>query len=196
MRASTVFCTLTLIFLFVGSAQAENCISFIKPESVKVAWTGYKTSAKKAVKGELPAVEILTPKAKTDAELLSNVAFMIDPAKVTSGDAGRDANLRNSFFKFLKNPYIKGYVESADKTSAKIMLSMNGVSKLVPFKVKSDGKKYSAEGEIDVMDFAMQKSVEEFNKVCKDLHKGADGVSKTWSTVSLNISAELSQSCN
>jgi polyisoprenoid-binding protein YceI len=189
---------LILFFYLLISADAvhaKTCTANLNPKSVKVGWTAYKFSEKKAVHGELKKVEVLAPKDRATEDLLANISFIVDPSSVDSGDKGRDETLKNFFFKFMKSPLIKGYIESATADSAIVMLNFNGVSKPVSFKLKKDGKKYQAEGEINLLDFAMQKSIEELHNACKDLHKGADGISKTWSTVGLSISAEINEVC-
>ena len=72
---------------------------------------------------------------------------------------------------------------------------MNGKSKVVPFRMKIEGTKYLGETDIDIMDFKMKKSLDALNKVCYDLHKGPDGKSKTWSQVSLALSADVIETC-
>jgi hypothetical protein len=47
-------------------------------------------------------------------------------------------------------------------------------------------KKFTVEGVINLEDFGAQAAVESINKACFDLHKGADGVSKTWSEVAIS----------
>lgn len=188
---------ISLVLLLQSSLSlAETCHREIKPDSPVVEWTAYKFTEKKAVKGQLKDLHYKTSmKAKTPVDLLTRLTFSIDPMKVDSGDVARDLNLRERFFKLLKTPLITGVIKSATKDSAIVTLKMNGQSKDVPFKLVIDEKSVVAEGEIDVLDFAMQKSMEELHKACEGLHKGADGVSKTWSTVGLKISAEHLEVC-
>ena len=40
-------------------------------------------------------------------------------------------------------------------------------------------------------DFNGSKAMESLNKVCFDLHKGPDGISKTWSEVEINVATYL-----
>jgi polyisoprenoid-binding protein YceI len=208
--------------LFSSSSFAETCTVKING-APHVEWTAFKFTEKKGVKGQFKNVEFTAPEVSSVEELLSHISFVIDPAKVDSGDKGRDENLRTSFFKLMKGSgTIRGHVVSYDKekSSLKVQLHMNGVTKVVPFQLKqealssvtkiskkengSDKKKsksktktltYVAQGEIDILDFRMQKSLDALNKVCLDLHKGADGVSKTWSQVELTVSGQALESC-
>jgi hypothetical protein len=212
--------TLVLLLSSIFSSQAiatETCAMTIKSGSPKVEWTAYKFTEKKAVKGEIKNAEFSAPEVATVDELISHLSFVINPMKVESGDPARDSNLRDFFFKLLKGTgTIRGHVISSDKKTLQVQIYMNGVTKVVPFKInqedissvikktkknkktvqsKEKSYRYVAEGEIDILDFRMQKSLESLNKVCQDLHKGADGVSKTWSQVDITVSGEISESC-
>ena len=51
-------------------------------------------------------------------------------------------------------------------------------------------------GEIDLVDFKAEEAVASLNKICEALHTGADGISKTWSTVELAIETTLKKECH
>jgi len=46
------------------------------------------------------------------------------------------------------------------------------------------------------LDWSGGDAIAALNSVCEDLHKGADGESKLWSVVELNIEASLDKNCN
>jgi len=54
----------------------------------------------------------------------------------------------------------------------------------------------SLSGTIDLNSWNAQSSVDSLNVICHDLHIGADGVSKLWSEVDLEIATILSKDCN
>jgi hypothetical protein len=77
-----------------------------------------------------------------------------------------------------------------------LALNLNGQTKDVTmhYDVKND-QDYTATGSIDLMDFKAGEAVSSLNKKCFDLHKGADGVSKTWSEVAINLKGTIKRSC-
>jgi polyisoprenoid-binding protein YceI len=188
--------TLLSFFFFIQAQDATTCSYQYKPDSLKIEWTAYKFTEKKGVKGSFPAFKLNAPETAASAkELFEKTSVEIDPFGLDSGDPGRDENLKKSFFKKMVGSKIKGTVVAFDPAISKIKIEMNGKSKVVPFRMKIEGGKYLGETDIDILDFKMQKSLESINKACYDLHKGPDGKSKTWSQVSLALSAEVIENC-
>ena len=64
---------------------------------------------------------------------------------------------------------------------------MNGITKDVELTLKTAGAKTALSGVLNLDNWDGQTAIESLNKVCFDVHKGADGVSKTWSDVKLDI---------
>lgn len=188
-----------IVFLFASSAQQPTtapCTYSYKPDSLLIEWTAYKFTEKKGVKASFPVFNLKAPtSAPTVKDLFEQTSIEIDPQGLESGDAGRNTNLKTAFFKKMIGSKIKGSIVAFDPAISKIKIEMNGQAKVVPFRMKIEGAKYLAETDIDVLDFKMKKSLESLNKVCYDLHKGPDGKSKTWSQVSLAISAEVLEAC-
>ena len=50
-------------------------------------------------------------------------------------------------------------------------------------------------GQIDVFDWNASEALDALNEVCHALHKGPDGVSKTWSEVHLFVSSVVKEAC-
>ena len=187
-----------LLSSLLVSAQAPNngCTYSYKPDSLKIEWTAYKFTEKKGVLASFPVFTLDAPASANSAqELFEKTSIEIDPQGLESGDPGRNENLKKYFFKKMIGPKIKGQIVSFSPAISKVKIDMNGVSKVVPFRMKIEGTKYVAETDIDIMDFKMKKSLEAINKVCYELHKGADGKSKTWSAVSLALSTEVIENC-
>ena len=77
-----------------------------------------------------------------------------------------------------------------NKYSAKI--TMNGVTAELPLEVTiTDERRLSMKGTMDLKDWNALGALEALNKVCFDLHKGADGVSKTWEDVAIEVNTYL-----
>ena len=66
-------------------------------------------------------------------------------------------------------------------------IKMNGITEKVPFLYTIEAKTFSMNATMDITKWNAVEALNSLNIACKDLHKGADGVSKTWSEVALNI---------
>jgi hypothetical protein len=66
---------------------------------------------------------------------------------------------------------------------------MNGITQKVPFTYTIIGKSFNMKATMNVTNWNASDALSSLNKVCIDLHRGADGVSKTWSEVGLNITS-------
>lgn len=161
-------------------------------DSTKVAWTAYKTTEKVPVKGDFTKFHFdKMGEGSTVAEVLNNARFNIDAFSLLTGDKERDATIRNNFFRMM-NPAgsISGeFLHEGDNWFAN--LEMNGVTFKVPLEMKIDGKRADVSAVIDLNDFGVGRALEALNKACGDLHKGADGVSKTWEDVAVTGSVQF-----
>lgn len=171
------------------------CYSY-KPGSVKVEWTAYKFTEKTGVKGTFKTVttSVKAP-PQSETELLLGTSFEIDALSVNTDNPARDITLSEHFFKLMTSPKITGFIKGVKDGTAMVELKMNGVTKIVKFKYEKKDGKFIATGSLDVLEFAMEPSMKKINESCYELHKGADGVSKTWSTVDLTITAEPVFTC-
>ena len=84
---------------------------------------------------------------------------------------------------------LSGKLMITDDTTGVAEIKMNGITEKVPFTYTIVDKKFSMNATMDINKWNAVAALESLNKVCYDLHKGADGVSKTWSDVALNISS-------
>ena len=73
---------------------------------------------------------------------------------------------------------------------------MNKIFKNVVLKIEQKDNEYLLTGAINVLDWKAEKGLKGINDACKDLHKGADGISKTWADVNLYISTILKEKCD
>lgn len=194
----------TIFFLLVGistnTLAAENCTYSLKPETVKLQWTGYKFTSKTGVSGSFDIIDYNEPKgSKSLDELFTNIKFRVDTASINSDNPIRDKKLALYVFGSIRNPgQITGSVESFALKEAKATasLTINGVTKKVPFKIENKGNNYTFTGSIDFWDFAMARSHKAVSEACKALHTGEDGKAKTWSEVGLSIAAGILKTCS
>src|SRR5690606_20567255 len=130
-------------------------------------------------------------KAASLKELIESIEFRVDVSSVNSKDKGRDATLSTKFFAMMKDKnVIKGEVKSfaLDKKSSTAALTMNGVTKEVPFSVTAQDTTLTWTSNIDLTDqFQMAKAVASLAEACKALHIGKDGKSVTWDEVGLTV---------
>jgi hypothetical protein len=163
----------------------SNTFSVIGETSV-VKWTAYKTTDKIAVKGKFNDINVTNSKqAKTIEEALNGILFSIPVSSIFSNETTRDNKLKEFFFGAMKNTeFISGTFDVNEKGSfANIIL--NGVSKTIPIELNIDGQTVKFKNTLNLNDWNLADAVASLNKVCLDLHKGADGISKTWDEVEI-----------
>ena len=69
---------------------------------------------------------------------------------------------------------------------------MNGVTADLPLEVSiTDERRVNMKGTMQLKDWDALGALESLNKVCFDLHKGADGISKTWEDVAIEVNTYL-----
>ena len=82
-----------------------------------------------------------------------------------------------------------GYVGTANA----VLLSQQ--NEVICYDLNSDrinlinDKKFSMATKMDVLNWNAKSSLDSLNLICKELHKGLDGISKTWSEVAINITS-------
>jgi len=166
----------------------------VEPKTVTIKWTGYKTTAKIPVTGEFKIVEVSNIKeAPTAVEALNGTKFSIPVSSIFSGDPDRDGKLKQLFFGVMNATLsITGTVNLEEDGAGNINLSMNGVSKEIPIKYTVEDQMIKLNGTLDIVDdFSAQAAMESINTACLELHKGPDGISKTWTEVAISASAYL-----
>jgi hypothetical protein len=84
---------------------------------------------------------------------------------------------------------LSGKLMLNDDTNGTAKITMNGETKDVPFTYTIVDKTFSMKATMDINNWNAGAALASLNKVCEVLHTGADGVSKTWSEVALNITS-------
>ena len=64
---------------------------------------------------------------------------------------------------------------------------MNGLTKELPFFYEVQGDKINMNAIMNIDQWEGQTALKALNEVCLEQHKAADGISKTWNEVTLNI---------
>lgn len=157
----------------------------------QINWTAYKTTEKKPVNGQFEKVNItLGGEGNTAKEAINNTEFSIPVSSVFTKDTSRDFKIKKFFFGIMdKTELLSGKLILENDSLGYANLTMNGVTNKLPFKYTVNGKVFSLSGNMKITDWKANKALVSLNEACKDLHKGADGVSKTWDDVAINITS-------
>lgn len=178
------------------NAETENSVeNTLKADdsSATVNWIAYKTTEKVAVKGEVKSVEISNfSEGSTPEEVLDQAEFKIDLMDFSTGDAGRDATLTESFFSKLINPeQVTGQIYQ-ENNNWFVKLKFNDVTvKKLPAEVSFDGNTAHLKTTIELKEFKALDALAALHEACFDLHKGADGESKTWDVVDVEATVNF-----
>jgi polyisoprenoid-binding protein YceI len=198
---------LATAFLAFAQARADEvCHWEVDQNSVQIDWTAFKTNQKVPVNGSFTEVTFFgdLDHGKSLPELLGDLEAEISinsSQKIHTGNPGRDQTLFQKFFKFFsKKALLKGAVKKVKGTASAgtfyLDLEMNQKMLAVPMKyTRNDEGVFVASGQIDLTDFGLDGPLKKLNKACEALHRGADGVSKTWSTVEIKLQANILEKC-
>lgn len=164
-----------------------------------IGFGGFKTTEKKEVKGVFNDFTIdSTVIADTPEEIFANAVFSVTVRSIETKDKGRNRRIRDEYFgNMASTRSITGKVISFDKDSSKVNveLTLNEITNPVALDYTVSGDSINLSGNIDILDFDGSGALKALNEVCEVLHKGSDGVSKTWSDVNLYISSVITEAC-
>jgi len=127
---------------------------------------------------------------------------------VNSGNPVRDGNLKSGFFALLSETgKVQGVFKSIQQKtpdSGDLVLALTTTRKgkaetfEIPLTFQVVGKEgeriFQAQGTLDLLKIGASSAVESISAICRELHKGKDGVSKTWSEVGFQISVPVNSS--
>lgn len=157
----------------------------------QINWTAFKTTDKVPVKGQFQKVTITAGgEGETAKDAINNAEFSVPVSSIFTFDTSRDFKIKKFFF---------GVMDSTELLSGKLVLendsigytdlTMNGVTKKLPFNYSLDEKTFTMNASMKISDWQAEKALDSLNLACKDLHKGADGISKTWDDVAIQITS-------
>lgn len=163
----------------------------VDAENSSVQWTGYKTTDKVAVNGTFKEISILNMNSgSTAATSLEGLEFEIPVSSIYSKDTIRDGKLKRLFFGVMDNTLnLKGKFSVKDASNGSIAISMNGLTKELPFTYDMSKDTILINATMDLNIWETQNALASIHQACLELHTGADGVSKTWDEV--GISAKI-----
>jgi len=199
MKKSIFISLLFLVAITIVSCKNDKKIEkekptnskryLIEPNNSKINWIAYKTTAKVPVKGEFTQFSIENSKKGTTViEALEGVQFKIPVSSLSTKDTIRDGKLKKSFFgSMINTSEITGTIHIDNDTSGKVAITMNGLSQDLPITYSIEGQMVTIEAVMNLDNWKAQAAIEALNVVCKDLHTGADGISKTWNDVKIEV---------
>ena len=161
----------------------------IMADSTIIGWTAYKTTAKVPVKGQFS--ELTIENVKKDSTMLgalNGLKFKIPVKSLFTNDTIRDGKLKKFFFGAMENTTsIKGLLHLNNENTSMVELTMNGITRELPIAYIMTDNKVTIVGNMELDNWQAKAALEALNVVCKDLHTGDDGISKTWSDVKIEV---------
>ncbi len=167
----------------------------IANENITLSWTAYKTTEKVSVKGTFKEIEIENiTKGINPVEVINDVKFSIPVNSIYSKDSIRDFKLRESLFGTMKNTSkIKGTISIDNNGKGEATISLNGLDKTIPILYEVHGENIKINAKIDLNNWQAQAAIAALNEVCSEKHKAADGISKTWSEVDIEVNIKTTK---
>ena len=175
------------------ASEQKNGYSLTE-ENTTINWTAFKTTKKVPVKGTFYQVSLENNNpAESKLEALNNVRFKIPVSSVFSNDSIRDGKLKKFFFGVMENTsLISGKVHYKGENKGQVALTMNGVTENLPVVFIENENEVRIKSTLILNNWNAQKSIHALNLVCKELHTGEDGITKTWNEVEIEVIASFS----
>ena len=176
----------------------ENCVYTYTEGSLNVKWTAFKTTEKVGVSGSFDTISVNGIQRSNSAnEVFANVDFSIPVSSINSSNPDRDKKILEHFFgTMVETSTLNGKVIGMTDSDCSVLINMNGVADTCVFNLSKNDTAVSLVGVIELANWNALQSANALNTVCFDLHKGADGVSKLWPDVKLEISAGITKKCD
>jgi len=180
------------------SQKKEICSYTYDHSSSVLEWTAFKFTAKTGVKGTFTTITVKDGGAMEDPEeLIKSLSFSIPIATVETQNPERNAKIVEHFFGTIATETIEGnFKELKSDGKLVVAITMNAITKDVEGTYTLENGNFAFHATIDVADWKAIPGIDALNKICKDLHTGADGVSKLWSEVELSFTTNLKSDCN
>lgn len=159
----------------------------------EINFVAYKTTDKVPVGGQFKKVDISQGgEGNSIKEAIHNAEFSIPVSSLFTQNASRDYKIKKFFFGFMDNTkLLSGKLVLENDSVGYANIKMNGITDKVSFLYRIKANTFSMNATMDVANWNALDAINSINTVCKELHKGADGVSKTWSEVALNIKSSF-----
>lgn len=156
-----------------------------------IQFTAYKTTEKVPVRGVFKKAELTNGcEGNTIKDAINGAEFKIPITSIETKDASRNFKIQKFFFQVMENTMnLTGKLTLTDDKNGVAEFTMNGITEKLPFEYTINGEAFSMKTTMNIDKWNAQKALASLNQACKDLHKGADGVSKTWNEVTINVTS-------
>lgn len=203
MKKTILLLTLSLFTVFTackkepkkGDAKSTEQVAVytLDAASAKIGWTAYKTTDKIAVKGEFKELNLKVGKNSSEPiALLNSTKFSIPISSLFSNNEDRDSKLKQFFFGVMKNTnLLTGKINLEKDGNGTLTILMNGVENSLPITYTLENQQFSFSGTMNLDEWNGNEAILSINKACLDLHKAADGISKTWNDVQIDAMINL-----
>ncbi|MEE9408632.1 MAG: YceI family protein [Polaribacter sp.] len=173
--------------------EKSNAAFSLKTAKNLINFTAYKTTEKVPVGGQFKKVDILSGgEGNSIKDAINNTEFSIPVSSIFTKDSNRDFKIQKAFFGVMKNTkLLSGKLMIENDSIGSASITMNGVTDKIPFTYTIVDKTFSMKATMDVNKWNAQTALTSLNKTCEALHSGADGVSKTWNDVALDITSKF-----
>jgi len=172
------------------SAKKSETQFSVVDSTATVKWTAYKTTEKKPVGGVFKTINVKKSEAGVTGELaLNNLEFSIPVSSLFSNNEERDGKLKNMFFGIMANTsLLSGVIHTMADHKGSVDITMNGLTKNLPLTFNTQSDTINFKGVMSLANWNAGAALDSLNIACKDLHKGPDGISKTWDDVLIEAS--------
>ncbi|MFN8369515.1 MAG: YceI family protein [Bacteriovoracaceae bacterium] len=190
----------TLLLSYSVYSKTE-CRYQIDSNDIKLEWTGFKTSEKAGVNGTFKKAKFkFKENAKTIEELITNSTATIEAGSIFTNNLARDTNLTMNFFsKIVDSANISGSIKKIQgddkKGTFNLLLTFNKMTNPISMEYVVNKDEIVANGSMDLLTFKADTALASLNQACSELHKGKDGLSKTWPEVLIKITAKFRLEC-
>ncbi len=186
----------------ISEVENSNCVFSCDLKNTQVIWSGYKTTDKIKVTGQFNRFKSSKIQKNNQYQSIQNLIegldFTIDVGSSFSGDEIRDNNLKHFFFNlFAKDLVINGKFGKLEKDSVNVQLTLFGQERRFKLNAYYENDIIHIQGHVNIIDqLGATKAFESISQKCFDLHKGPDGIPKTWQDVEIYIKAPITKVCN
>jgi len=169
----------------------------IDAETISLKWTAFKTTDKKPVGGTFTTINVnKNPSADAIEKAIHGVSFSVPVTGISSNNETRDAKLVRNFFNIMDDTeFIKGTFSfdegNAEKGTGVLDLIMNGKECDLPYDYTISNDSLFITTILNLNEWNSQNALDSLNVACGVLHKGPDGISKTWTEVEIKASVAL-----
>ena len=165
----------------------------------ELSFTGYKFTEKTGVSGRFQTIEwAFIQEGPSLSSILASSSVWIDSHSIDAGNTARNKNITKGLFRNLGGRTIRGLISQmkGDKL-AHLKLFMGEREVSLPLTVTDDKRGHlTLKGSLDLVAVGFQQAFSALEKICRSLHRGKDGKSKTWPVVNLVIKATYTKECS